>query len=62
MVGGPLDDNRTSFLFASKQPGSDDDAKKKKEKKEKTKKLFELGKQIGMEEGKKKKQLEEESK
>jgi len=44
MAGGPLDDKRTSFLFASKQPDDDDDDKKKKEE---TKRLFQLGKRIG---------------
>ena len=44
MVGGPLDDKRTSFLFASKQPDDDDDDKNKKEE---TKRLFQLGKNIG---------------
>jgi len=48
MVGGPLDDKRTSFLFASKQPDDDDDKKKKEE----TKRLFQLGKKIGQEDRK----------
>jgi len=47
MAGGPLDDKRTSFLFASKQPDDKDDDKKKKEE---SKKLFDLGKKIGKEE------------
>ncbi|KKS52230.1 MAG: hypothetical protein UV18_C0009G0004 [Candidatus Magasanikbacteria bacterium GW2011_GWC2_42_27] len=41
MIGGPLDDKRTSFLFASTQPG-DDDKKKKDDKK----KFFDIGKKI----------------